>query len=102
MDPIFYPGKRLSYAAQRCTLRYHGPVADTSGLWLGVEWDDPTRGKHAGSHASRHYFTCLHPSSPTCASFVRPARKADPPRSFVEALKAKYAADEREEKGEED
>lgn len=94
MDPAtFYPGKRLSYASQLCTLRYHGPVTDTSGPWLGVEWDDPTRGKHNGAHNSHQYFTCLHPS-PTCASFVRPTRKADPPRSFVEALKSKYASDD--------
>jgi hypothetical protein len=31
--------------------------------------------------------------SPTAASFVRPTRKTDPPRSFVEALKAKYASE---------
>jgi hypothetical protein len=33
---------------------------------------------------------------PTAGSFVRPTRKADPPRSFVEALKAKYASDDLE------
>jgi len=95
MDPAFYPGKRLSYASQLCTLRYHGAVANTAGPWLGVEWDDPTRGKHSGAHEAHQYFTCLH-HSPTCASFVRPTRKADTPRSFVEALKAKYASDEPE------
>jgi len=24
-----------------------------------VEWDDPTRGKHDGSHAGVRYFTCV-------------------------------------------
>ncbi len=29
-----------------------------AGLWLGVEWDDPERGKHDGSHEGVRYFTC--------------------------------------------
>ncbi|XP_077342651.1 tubulin-specific chaperone E isoform X8 [Lithobates pipiens] len=28
------------------------------GLWLGIEWDNPLRGKHNGSHEGRRYFTC--------------------------------------------
>lgn len=28
------------------------------GLWLGVEWDNPDRGKHDGSHEGVQYFTC--------------------------------------------
>ena len=31
--------------------------------------------------------------SPTSASFIRPTRKPDPPRSFVSALKSKYASE---------
>ena len=26
------------------------------GDWLGVEWDDPSRGKHDGSHNGQRYF----------------------------------------------
>lgn len=58
MTTEIYPGKRLSFSAQLCTVRYHGPVAGTTGPWLGVEWDDPTRGKHNGSHQGTKYFTC--------------------------------------------
>ena len=25
-------------------------------LWLGVEWDDPARGRHSGEHGGRQYF----------------------------------------------
>ncbi|KAJ5027430.1 tubulin-specific chaperone E [Bipolaris maydis] len=96
MTTDIYLGKRLSYASHLCTVRYHGPVEGTTGTWLGVEWDDPTRGKHSGSHQGTQYFTCLNPS-PTSGSFIRPARKPDPPRSFVKALKAKYASEEEEE-----
>lgn len=28
------------------------------GLWLGVEWDNPERGKHNGTHEGVQYFTC--------------------------------------------
>lgn len=98
MATDIYPGKRLSYSSHLCTIRYHGPVEGTTGTWLGVEWDDPTRGKHSGSHQGTQYFTCLNPS-PTSASFIRPARKPDTPRSFLKALKAKYASEEEEEEG---
>ncbi|KAJ4354561.1 uncharacterized protein N0V89_006298 [Didymosphaeria variabile] len=90
---IFYVGKRLSYDNQLCTVRYIGEVKGTKGEWLGVEWDDPTRGKHSGEHGGTKYFECLNQSTATSASFIRPARKYDPFRSFAEALKAKYASD---------
>lgn len=28
------------------------------GIWVGVEWDDPTRGKHDGTKEGVRYFTC--------------------------------------------
>lgn len=28
------------------------------GEWLGVEWDDPSRGKHSGTHEGIEYFKC--------------------------------------------
>jgi dynactin complex subunit len=39
-------------------VRYVGVVADKPGRWLGVEWDDPVRGKHDGTHDGVTYFTC--------------------------------------------
>lgn len=51
-------GQRVSYGGALCTVRYAGPVAGTTGSWLGVEWDDATRGKHDGSHKGVRYFTC--------------------------------------------
>jgi dynactin complex subunit len=53
-----YIGKRLSYDNQLCTVRYIGEVKGTKGEWLGVEWDDPTRGKHSGEHGGVKYFEC--------------------------------------------
>lgn len=51
-------GQRLSLKGQLCTVRYIGPVADKPGTWLGVEWDDPERGKHDGTHNGVKYFEC--------------------------------------------
>ncbi|KAG5929458.1 hypothetical protein E4U42_005821 [Claviceps africana] len=82
-------GQRVSYAGALCTVRYSGPVAGTTGSWLGVEWDDGSRGKHNGSHGGVRYFTCLS-KSPTAASFVRPTRPRDSPQGFLSALREKY------------
>ena len=53
-----YIGKRLSFQGQRCTVRFIGSLKDKSGDWLGVEWDDKTKGKHDGSHNGVRYFSC--------------------------------------------
>ncbi|KAG6851293.1 hypothetical protein H0H93_011729 [Arthromyces matolae] len=47
---------RVSLAGQLGTVRYTGPVDGTSGIWLGIEWDDPNRGKHNGSKDGKQYF----------------------------------------------
>ncbi|PVI08553.1 hypothetical protein DM02DRAFT_5528 [Periconia macrospinosa] len=96
MATQYYVGKRLSFDGQLCTVRYIGDVKGTKGEWLGVEWDDPARGKHSGEHAGIRYFQCLRDNT-TAGSFIRPNRKSDTPRSFVEALKAKYASEDFED-----
>ncbi|SCZ96081.1 BZ3500_MvSof-1268-A1-R1_Chr8-1g09991 [Microbotryum saponariae] len=75
------------------TIRYVGSIPPTAGEWLGIEWDDPTRGKHDGVHDKTgvRYFECRNKSSSTCASFIRPNSKGlNHGRSFAQALKAKY------------
>ncbi|KAL2395462.1 hypothetical protein ABEF95_000620 [Exophiala dermatitidis] len=86
-----YIGQRRSYGGALCTVRYIGTLANTKGEWLGVEWDDVSRGKHDGQHEGRRIFHCLS-SSPTAASFVRPSRLRDAERTLLEAIKFKYAA----------
>ncbi|KAK0389570.1 hypothetical protein NLU13_3145 [Sarocladium strictum] len=83
-------GQRISYNGALCTVRYVGEVTGTTGTWLGVEWDDGTRGKHDGSHKGVRYFSCRS-NSPNAASLVRPTRPADEPQSFIAALREKYA-----------
>ncbi|PFH59252.1 hypothetical protein XA68_12623 [Ophiocordyceps unilateralis] len=95
-----YIGQRKSYNGAGCTVRYVGDVVGTTGSWLGIEWDDGTRGKHDGCHRGERYFDCLSSSS-NAASFVRPTRPADRAQSFLAALREKYAPEEEEEQEEE-
>ncbi|XP_040042825.2 tubulin-specific chaperone E [Gasterosteus aculeatus] len=64
-------GRRVSCDGERASVLYVGPVPPTEGLWLGVEWDNPQRGKHDGAHGGVQYFTCRRPGG---GSFVRPAK----------------------------
>jgi tubulin-specific chaperone E len=88
----YYPGRRLSLNDELCTVRYCGPLPTQEGDWLGVEWDDPNRGKHDGQYKGRRLFSTSS-TSPSSASFIRPARMADRSRTFLEALRYKYAGD---------
>jgi tubulin-specific chaperone E len=83
-------GQRLSFDGALCTVRYIGPLSGLKGEWLGVEWDNPSRGKHNGQHQGQQVFSCLS-NSPTTASFIRPNRKSDPTRTLLEAIRHKYA-----------
>lgn len=51
-------GQRRSFDGHLCTIRHVGTVQGTTGDWLGVEWDDATRGKHSGEHKGIRYFSC--------------------------------------------
>ncbi|XP_077428152.1 tubulin-specific chaperone E isoform X1 [Vanacampus margaritifer] len=87
-------GRRVACSEHRATVRFVGAVPPTAGVWLGVEWDEPARGKHDGLHQGVRYFTCRHP---TGGSFVRPS-KASFGTDFLSAVRREYeAADEDEE-----
>ncbi|PGG96784.1 hypothetical protein AJ80_09788 [Polytolypa hystricis UAMH7299] len=85
-------GSRLSFNGDLCTVRYAGEVQGTKGQWFGVEWDDPTRGKHSGDHQGVKYFACKS-NHPTAGSFVRPSRPTDKARSFLQAAHDKYVSE---------
>ncbi|KAL8980057.1 MAG: hypothetical protein Q9205_004757 [Flavoplaca limonia] len=44
-------GRRISYEGHLCTVRWQGEIDGLKGNWLGVEWDDPSRGRHDGTYA---------------------------------------------------
>lgn len=51
-------GTRLIVDKCRATVRYVGFVEGHQGTWVGLEWDDVSRGKHDGTVGGRRYFTC--------------------------------------------
>jgi len=77
----------------RGTVRYIGPIAAAkvkTDVWLGVEWDNNSRGKHNGSCADENgrlhrYFECPQGAG----SFIKP-NKLRKLKSFIDALKEKY------------
>lgn len=80
-------GERVCIAKQKATVRYVGPIEGHEGTWVGVEWDDPSRGKHDGAAGGKRYFNCS--SAPTAGSFVR-INKVGSGTSIPDALVLRY------------
>ncbi|GAA5849820.1 hypothetical protein JCM8547_000575 [Rhodosporidiobolus lusitaniae] len=77
--------------AQLGTIRYKGPVPPTIGTWYGVEWDDPSRGKHSGVYektGQRFFETRVEGAG----SFLRPEAQGleTTGKTFKHALFSKY------------
>jgi hypothetical protein len=87
--PPIEVGARVAIGRDRdkATVRYVGPVAGQSGSWVGLEWDDASRGKHDGSTGGVRYFEVV--SGPTAGSFVR-VEKVHAGGSLLAALHARY------------
>ncbi|KAF9527024.1 hypothetical protein CPB83DRAFT_748494, partial [Crepidotus variabilis] len=75
-------GARICLNSHIGTVRFVGPVDSTNGIWIGVEWDDPSRGKHDGSKDGKQ--------SKISGSFIRPTAGVQYGVSFLEALTSKY------------
>lgn len=56
------------------TIKYVGSVENHPGIWVGVEWDDVSRGKHDGVVNNIRYFQTSHPYS---GSMVRYEKLGD-------------------------
>lgn len=50
-------GDRIECSGQYGTIKYIGAVEGYSGTWLGIDWDNPERGKHNGCVSGKQYFT---------------------------------------------
>ncbi|XP_014982039.2 tubulin-specific chaperone E isoform X1 [Macaca mulatta] len=83
-------GRRVEVNGEHATVRFAGVVPPVAGPWLGVEWDNPERGKHDGSHEGTVYFKCRHP---TGGSFVRP-NKVNFGTDFLTAIKNRYVLED--------
>ncbi|KAH0541049.1 tubulin-specific chaperone E [Cotesia glomerata] len=79
-------GDRIDCDGHPGTVCYIGPVVDTNGLWLGIDWDDPARGKHNGTYHDVEYFKTRFPTS---GSFVRPS-KVKTGISCPDAIRQRY------------
>ncbi|GJQ13615.1 hypothetical protein GpartN1_g5406.t1 [Galdieria partita] len=91
-------GDRIEIAKERGFIRYIGVLCssneDNSVLWVGIEWDNPTRGKHDGTYKDKKYFHCKRNKG----SFIKLIDLEKSPRhSFVDALLDKYCFDNLEE-----
>ena len=88
-------GDRTRLEGAYATVLYIGPVDQQEGVWVGLQWDTPARGKHDGVVGGRRYFQ----GAAGACSFVRSAKfrqLAAQPASIVEALKARYTVDSSE------
>ncbi|XP_060262711.1 tubulin-specific chaperone E isoform X1 [Ovis aries] len=83
-------GRRVEVNGEHATVRFSGIVPPVAGPWLGVEWDNPERGKHDGSHEGTVYFKCRHP---TAGSFIRP-NKVNFGVDFLTAIKNRYVLED--------
>ncbi|XP_060068996.1 tubulin-specific chaperone E-like [Ylistrum balloti] len=88
-------GDRIIFDDHYGTVRYIGEIASTKDSWIGVEWDDSSRGKHNGTHEGKQYFSTNHP---TGGSFVRP-KKVKMGVSFYTAFQDRYGEEQGEEAG---
>lgn len=57
-------GRRVEYQNEIGTIKYSGPLKhnvkdqDPGQIWLGIQWDNHTRGKHNGTVEGVQYFIC--------------------------------------------
>ncbi|XP_047109126.1 tubulin-specific chaperone E [Schistocerca piceifrons] len=79
-------GQRIECSGSYGTVKYIGEVPPTKGIWLGIDWDEPHRGKHDGMYNDVRYFKARFPQS---GSFIRPA-KANFGVSCPEAIRERY------------
>lgn len=52
-------GRRVCIGTYTGVVRYFGPIPGTESVWVGIEWDDSSRGKHDGIHNGIRYFKTL-------------------------------------------
>ncbi|KAJ1816423.1 hypothetical protein LPJ56_004299, partial [Coemansia sp. RSA 2599] len=93
-------GRCFSVNSDLGIVRYQGPVEGTHGIWLGVEWLVPNRGKHDGSKDSRRYFHChQQPETGPHGSFIRPVDRLVFGQTLLQAAKQRYIVDDLRELG---
>jgi tubulin-specific chaperone E len=84
------PGARVEFAGSRGFVRFAGMLPNRGDItWVGIEWDDPERGRHDGSADGVQYFEC---ANATGGSFVKSMRLGSGGRrSLLEAVYLRHA-----------
>ncbi|KRX25059.1 Tubulin-specific chaperone E [Trichinella nelsoni] len=81
--PEMVIGCRVRHRGARGVVKFCGRIGSLDGEWLGIEWDEKSRGKHDGTYQNVRYFET---SAPQSGSFMRP-NTVEYGCSFVEAGK---------------
>lgn len=92
MNGPYLINDRISIDNELATIRYVGPIEPwgESVVALGIEWDDPNRGKNNGCLKGKQYFTTSHPQS---GSFIKSTNSNICQNcSFVDVLKLQYGS----------
>ncbi|EFA01432.2 Tubulin-specific chaperone E-like Protein [Tribolium castaneum] len=79
-------GDRIESGGYIGTVKYVGPIEGKPSIWLGIDWDNPQRGKHDGRVNGVQYFTTRNPTS---GSFIRP-EKVNCGKSALASIESRY------------
>ncbi|KAA3675762.1 tubulin-specific chaperone E [Paragonimus westermani] len=79
-------GGRVVHEEHFGTIYYVGELPNSTDVWLGINWDNPNRGRHNGTYKGHQYFRA---ETETSGSFVRPD-KVSLGTSLEEALVYRY------------
>jgi hypothetical protein len=96
LDLTVFINRRVEVTEHVGTVKYIGKLHHTKGgdeVWVGIEWDDPERGKHNGTVENFCYFKTLHETSGSLIKF----NKVNLGLTFLEACKYKYNFEEQDE-----
>lgn len=87
--------QRVIVNGSKGVVKYYGSLEDTTGNWVGIDWDKENRGKHDGTYKKRRYFTA---SAGTSGSFLR-EENLDFGTDLIAEVTDKYADDIETESG---
>ncbi|CAG9538370.1 unnamed protein product [Cercopithifilaria johnstoni] len=79
-------GDRVEVGGDRGTISYIGTIEGYDGEWIGIDWDNPERGKHDGSVKGRRYFQA---NSAKSGSFIR-SNAINEGKNVLEEMTNKY------------
>ena len=87
-----YIGKKIELNEQTAIIKYIGPLmhkkdVNKNDIWIGVEWDDKTRGKHNGTVEGYEYFKT---NNNLNSGYLIRLNKINFGQTFIEALNYKY------------